>query len=69
MKKLKEDKIRVAVFGTGAMGSLFAMRLNSVAYVNVFGSWKKQIKALNNGLTLHELDGVLKKESIKLLLA
>lgn len=50
--------MRIAVIGTGAMGSLFAARLSPLADVRVFGHWAEQLVALRSqDLKLIELDG------------
>ena len=49
---------KIAVIGTGAMGSLFAGRLSSNAAVTIVGSWKKQLSAIEEtGLVLTDMEG------------
>jgi 2-dehydropantoate 2-reductase len=48
----------IAVIGTGSLACIFAARLSAVANVQMIGSWRSQIDAINNtGLTVHEIDG------------
>ena len=50
--------MKVAVIGTGAMGSLFAARLSNHANITMIGSWKKQLSAINkHGLRFLNPDG------------
>ncbi|MCB0374905.1 MAG: 2-dehydropantoate 2-reductase [Sinomicrobium sp.] len=49
--------MRIAVIGTGAMGSLFAARLSEVADVIMVGNWAQQLEAVRKGLTLIAPDG------------
>lgn len=50
--------MRVAIIGTGALASLFAARLHSVADVVMVGSWQAQVEAVETcGLTLIEMNG------------
>jgi 2-dehydropantoate 2-reductase len=52
------SKLNVAVFGVGAMGSLFGSHLNEVAYVTLIGSWAEQIETVRrDGLTVTYPDG------------
>jgi 2-dehydropantoate 2-reductase len=58
--------MRIGIIGFGAMGSLFAARLNSVAEVIMLGSWNAQLRALRqNGLALIERDGRLTAQAIR----
>lgn len=51
-------KLNVAIFGIGAMGTLFGSRLDSLANVTLAGNWPQQIAALKqNGLTITYPDG------------
>ncbi len=48
----------LTIIGIGAMGSLFAARLSSVAHVSLLGNWPQQLEAIQqNGLTLIEPNG------------
>lgn len=50
--------MRVVIFGVGAMGCLFAARLNREAQVTVVGHWPEQLLALErHGIRLLERDG------------
>lgn len=50
--------MRVAIFGVGAMGSLFGAMLSPHADVTLVGRWPEQLAALNNeGLLLHTANG------------
>jgi 2-dehydropantoate 2-reductase len=50
--------MRIAVVGSGAMGSLFAARLAPLAEVTMIAHWAPQLAALRQrGLTLEEPDG------------
>ncbi|NJN81742.1 MAG: hypothetical protein HC802_05265 [Caldilineaceae bacterium] len=54
--------LRVAIFGIGAMGTLFASRLSAVAHVALIGNWSAQIEAVQRcGLLLTELDGTQRR--------
>jgi 2-dehydropantoate 2-reductase len=51
--------MKIAIIGTGAMGSLFAARLSGSADVFMLGSWREQISAISkNGLLLIHPDGL-----------
>lgn len=56
---MKEEKrLNIAVFGVGAMGTLFGSRLSAVANVTLFGNWPAQIKTLQqHGLIVTHPDG------------
>ena len=50
--------MRVAIFGIGAMGSLFAARLSPCAQVSMIGRWPEQLSALqSDGLCLYTANG------------
>lgn len=50
--------MRIAIIGTGAMGSLFAGLLAPLAEVVMIGSWPEQLQAVQEkGLILYHLDG------------
>ncbi len=50
--------LNIAIFGIGAMGTLFGSRLDSLAHVTLFGNWPEQIAALRHeGLTVTQPDG------------
>ncbi|MEM9687409.1 MAG: 2-dehydropantoate 2-reductase [Bacteroidota bacterium] len=49
--------MKIAIIGIGAMGSLFAARLSTVADVVLVGNWPEQLAALQKGLTLIESHG------------
>lgn len=54
----EKASLNIAVFGVGAMGSLFGSRLSSVANVTLFGHWPEQIAALQQqGLRIVQPDG------------
>jgi 2-dehydropantoate 2-reductase len=48
----------IAIWGVGALGSLFAGYLSAMAPVTMFGHWPEQIEAVQrHGLTIHHADG------------
>ena len=48
----------IAIFGVGALGTLFGSRLSSLAQVTLFGNWAEQIKILQReGLTVTHPNG------------
>jgi 2-dehydropantoate 2-reductase len=48
----------IAIWGVGALGSLFAGYLSTVAQVTMVGRWPEQIAAVQrDGLTIHHADG------------
>lgn len=48
----------IAIWGVGALGSLFAGYLSAVAPVTMVGHWPEQIEAVQRGgLTIHHADG------------
>ncbi|ETW95541.1 MAG: hypothetical protein ETSY1_30180 [Candidatus Entotheonella factor] len=48
----------IAIWGVGALGSLFAGYLSTVAQVTMVGHWQEQIQAIQqDGLTIHHADG------------
>lgn len=48
----------IAIWGVGALGSLFAAYLSTVAQVTMVGRWPEQIEAVQrDGLTIHHADG------------
>lgn len=49
--------MKIAIIGIGAMGSLFAARLSTVANVVLAGNWPEQLAALQKGLILVESHG------------
>ena len=50
--------MKVAVIGSGAMGSLYGAYLSRVAEVVLFDPWQAHVEAIRqNGLLLEELDG------------
>ena len=54
----KTPSLRVAIFGVGAMGTLFGSRLSSLAEVTLLGHWAEQIDTIRrNGLTVTHPDG------------
>lgn len=66
---MNKNAFHIAIFGTGAMASLFGALLDrqtgNKIRLTLIGSWKEQIKAVQkNGLTVWHLDG--KKTSHKL---
>jgi 2-dehydropantoate 2-reductase len=51
--------MKIAIIGSGAMGSLFAARLSATTDVCMLGSWQEQISAINaSGLLLIRPDGM-----------
>lgn len=53
-----QHKHYIAIWGVGAMGSLFGAYLSTVASVTMVGSWQRQIDTVRReGLTVHRLDG------------
>jgi 2-dehydropantoate 2-reductase len=51
-------QLNIAIFGVGAMGTLFGSRLNPLARVTLFGNWAEQIDTLRRqGLTTTHPDG------------
>jgi 2-dehydropantoate 2-reductase len=63
----KSTKVmRIGIIGIGAMGSLFAARLNAWAEVVMLGSWTAQLQALRqNGLALIDRDGRRQTQKIR----
>jgi 2-dehydropantoate 2-reductase len=56
MKEKKRSNI--AIFGVGAMGTLFGSRLSAVADVTLFGNWLAQVETLQqHGLIVTHPDG------------
>ncbi len=54
----KKSSLHIAIFGVGAMGSLFGSRLTPMAHVTLFGHWAEQIKTLKQkGLSITHPDG------------
>jgi len=54
----KTSTLNIAVFGVGALGTLFGSRLSPLANVTLFGNWPEQVDALRqNGLTVTQSDG------------
>ena len=54
----KKSTPNIAIFGVGAMGTLFGSRLSTAANVTLFGNWAEQIDTLRrNGLTITYPDG------------
>ena len=52
--------MRVIIFGSGAMGSLFAARLAAVAQVTVIDTWTEAVQAIRErGIVLEEPDRTL----------
>jgi 2-dehydropantoate 2-reductase len=50
--------LNIAIFGVGAMGTLFGSRLAPLANVTLFGNWAEQIQALRRrGLTVTHPNG------------
>jgi 2-dehydropantoate 2-reductase len=48
----------IAIWGVGAMGSLFSGYLSAVAPVTMVGNWQEQIDAIRReGLTIHHANG------------
>lgn len=54
----KNSNLNVAIFGIGALGTLFGSRLGPLANVTLFGNWPEQIVTLQrDGLTVTHRDG------------
>ena len=54
--------MKIAVIGTGAMGSLFGALLSSVSDVCLIGNFKEHIRAINqDGLVIEKTDGISEK--------
>ena len=50
---IEKSTLNIAIFGVGAMGTLFGSRLSPLANVTLFGSWLTQIETLQrDGLTV-----------------
>ena len=56
--------MRITIVGIGALGSLFAARLNPVADVTLYGHWPPQLHALRQGLTLVDPQGNRRRVSV-----
>ncbi|MGD8855370.1 MAG: 2-dehydropantoate 2-reductase, partial [Chloroflexota bacterium] len=57
--------MRIAIIGTGAMGSLFAALLSTVADVVMVGTWAEQLRTVHRqGLRLERLDGDISRHTI-----
>ena len=53
-----KNRLNIAIFGVGAMGSLFGSKLTELAQLTLFGNWPEQIETLRrDGLTLIHPDG------------
>jgi 2-dehydropantoate 2-reductase len=53
-----KSPLNIAIFGIGAMGTLFGSKLDPLANVTLFGNWAEQIKTLQrDGLTVTHPDG------------
>lgn len=57
--------MRITIVGIGALGSLFAARLNPVADVTLYGHWPPQLRALQQGLTLVDPQGSTRQISVE----
>lgn len=56
--KQSNKGIRIAIWGVGAMGSLFGGYLSRFADVMMVGNWREQIDTVREqGLLIHHLDG------------
>ncbi len=54
----EESTLNIAIFGIGALGTLFGSRLDTLAKVTLFGNWAEQIEVLRyRGLTVTQPDG------------
>ena len=54
----KRSPLNIAIFGVGAMGSLFGSFLSSLANVTLIGNWAEQLEAVRrDGLTISYSDG------------
>ncbi len=53
-----DHHIHIAIWGVGALSSLFAGYLSTVAKVTMVGTWREQIETVQrDGLTIHHADG------------
>jgi 2-dehydropantoate 2-reductase len=51
-------QLKIAIFGVGAMGSLFGSQLNALADVTLFGNWPEQLAVLKrDGLIVTNPEG------------
>ncbi len=54
----QNKKLSIAIFGIGAMGTLFGSQLTERAKVTLFGNWPEQLETLRQqGLTITHPDG------------
>lgn len=57
-----EERLRIVIFGVGAMGMLFGSRLSQVADVVLIGNWPAQIETVTrDDLLVTELDGAVRR--------
>ncbi len=52
-------RLNIAIFGIGAMGTLFGSKLNDMVNVSLFGNWPAQIEAVRRGGGKHHPPGWL----------
>ena len=58
--------MKIAVIGSGAMGSLFAARLSDSAAICMIGGWQEQINTINkSGILLAHSDGAESRHSFR----
>ncbi len=66
-----DDRFNIAIFGIGAMGCLFASRLDDLAAKNselrvyLVGHWPEQLVALRRGLKVRHCDGTQSRHSLQ----
>ena len=55
---MQKSSLNIAIFGSGAVGTLCGSRLSQLANVTLFGNWPEQIRTLQeDGLTVTHPDG------------
>lgn len=60
-----KSTLNIAIFGVGAMGTLFGSRLSPLAHVTLFGTWPEQIDTLRRrGLTITHPNGSQSKHHL-----
>ncbi len=63
----KKSTLNIAIFGVGAMGSLFGSRLHELAQVTLIGNWAEQLETVRReGLTLTYPDGQQTRHTLRL---
>ncbi len=62
----EKTDLTVAIFGVGAMGTLFGSKLSPLAQVTLFGNWPEQIQTLRReGLTITHPDGRQTRQQVQ----